>query len=290
MIGRGVNRMRQERLEFTGRGGLRLVATARGEPDAPTVLLLHGGGQTRQSWGGTAERLAASGRYAVALDMRGHGESAWCPEGRYRVADFAADLALVLERLPRPPIVVGASLGGITSLLYAEAHDMERLHGIVLVDIAARIEVEGARRISEWMLAHPDGFESLEAVAEAIAAYTPHRKRKPDFESLKRVVRRYPDGRYRWHWDPRFMSKTGPAEVADSARLLRAAGTLRVPTLLVRGRESDVISLDGVREFRDAVPHAEFVDVSGAGHMLAGDRNDAFTDAVQDFLERHDSV
>ncbi len=290
MIGQGVNRMREETLEFTGRGGLRLVATARGEPDAPTVMLLHGGGQTRQSWGQTAERLAASCRYAVALDMRGHGESAWCPEGRYRVADFAADLALVLERLPRPPIVVGASLGGITSLLYAEAHDMERLRGIVLVDIATRIEVEGARRISEWMLAYPDGFDSLKAVAEAIAAYTPHRKRKPDFESLKRVVRRHPDGRYRWHWDPRFMSETGPAEVADRARLLRAAGTLRVPTLLVRGRESDVISLDGVREFRDTVSHAEFVDVSGAGHMVAGDRNDAFTDAVQDFLERHDPV
>ncbi len=282
--------VREETLEFTGRGGLRLVATARGEPDAPTVLLLHGGGQTRQSWGGTAECLAASGRYAVALDMRGHGESGWCPEGRYRVADFAADLALVLERLARPPIVVGASLGGITSLLYAEAHDMERLRGIVLVDIAARIEVEGARRISEWMLAHPDGFESLQAVADAIAAYTPQRKRRSDLESLKRVVRRHPDGRYRWHWDPRFMSETGPAEVADRARLLRAAGTLRVPTLLVRGRESDVISLDGVREFRDTVSHAEFVDVSGAGHMVAGDRNDAFTDAVQDFLERHDPV
>ncbi len=140
------------------------------------------------------------------------------------------------------------------------------------------------------MLAYPDGFESLKAVADAIAAYTPHRERKPDLESVKRVVRRHPNGRYRWHWDPRFMSETGPAEVADRARLLRAAGTLRVPTLLVRGRESDVISLEGVREFRDTVPHAEFVDVSGAGHMVAGDRNDAFTDAVQDFLERHDPV
>jgi non-heme chloroperoxidase len=107
---------------------------------------------------------------------------------------------------------------------------------------------------------------------------------------LRRVVREHPDGRYRWHWDPRFMSETGPAEVADHARLMRAAGTLKVPTLLVRGRESDVISLEGVREFQEAAPHAEFVDVSGAGHMVAGDRNDAFTEAVQAFLDRHDPV
>jgi pimeloyl-ACP methyl ester carboxylesterase len=282
--------MREERLEFKGHDGLLLVATACGEEGAPAVLLLHGGGQTRQSWGGTALRLAASGRYAVTLDLRGHGESDWCPDGGYRVADFAADLERVLERLPRRPVVVGASLGGATSLIYSETHDMELLRGIVLVDIAARIEVEGARRISDWMLAHSDGFESLEAVAAAIASYTPQRKRAPDLDSLRRVVRRHPDGRYRWHWDPRFMSETGPAEVVDNERLLRAAGKLEVPTLLVRGRESDVISLDGVREFQSVAPHAEFVDVSGAGHMVAGDRNDAFTEAVQEFLERHDPI
>ena len=86
------------------------------------------------------------------------------------------------------------------------------------------------------------------------------------------------------------MGENGPAEVANRELLLHAAGTLRVPTLLVRGRESDVISLEGVQEFRDTVPHAEFVDVSGAGHMVAGDRNDAFTDAVKDFLDRHDPL
>ena len=282
--------MREETLEFSGSDGLRLVATARGQDDGPIVLLLHGGGQTRQSWGGTAERLAESGRYAVTLDMRGHGESDWCPDGRYRVADFRDDLALVLANLPRPAMVVGASLGGITSLLYAESCDMSRVQGVVLVDIAARVESEGARRIGTWMVSTSDGFDSLEEVAAAIQAYTPQRKRTWTQESLLRVVREHPDGRYRWHWDPKFMSEGGPREVADHERLHRAAATLAVPTLLVRGRESDVISVDGVREFQEVVPHAEFVDVSGAGHMVAGDRNDAFTSAVLGFLDRHDPV
>ena len=280
----------EEILELTGRDGLRLVATARGEANAPTVLLLHGGGQTRQSWGGTAERLARAGRYAVTLDMRGHGESAWCPDGRYRVADFRDDLALVLSHLPGPAVVVGASLGGITALLYAESCDMSRVRGVVLVDIAARLESEGARRIGTWMVSTSAGFDSLEDVAAAIEAYTPQRKRSWTRESLLRVVRQHPDGRYRWHWDPKFMGEGGPREVADAEHLQRAAATLKVPTLLVRGRESDVISHQGVREFREVVPHAEFVDVSGAGHMVAGDRNDAFTQAVADFLERHDPV
>jgi pimeloyl-ACP methyl ester carboxylesterase len=267
--------MQTETIEFTGSGGMRLVATAHGDPGAPIALLLHGGGQTRQSWGGTAGHLAKLGRFAITLDMRGHGESDWCPDGRYRVANFRDDLDAVLAQLPGPASIVGASLGGITSLLYAESCDMSRVRSVVLVDIATRLETEGARRIGEWMVSTSDGFDSLEDVAAAIQAYTPQRKRTWTRESLLRVVREHPDGRYRWHWDPKFMGAGGPAEVADPERLHRAAETLSVPTLLVRGRESDVISLEGVREFREAVPHAEFVDVSGAGHMVAGlDRND----------------
>lgn len=266
--------------------GLRLVGTAWGPASGPPVLMLHGGGQTRHSWSGAARRLAASGRRVVALDLRGHGESDWCPRGRYNVADFAGDLHSVLDSFDQPPTVVGASLGGVTALLHGELYGNDRLSGVVLVDIVARIEQEGARRIMDWMLTHPDGFESLEAVADAISAYAPRRKRDRRLEGVERVVRRGDDGRYRWHWDPKFLSEGGPIEVVDRERLLAAARLLRVPTLVVRGRESDVISMEGVYEFIAAVPHAEFTDVLGAGHMVAGDRNDAFAAAVQDFLDR----
>jgi pimeloyl-ACP methyl ester carboxylesterase len=266
---------------------IRLVATGIGRKDDPPVLLLHGGGQTRQSWLGTARRLAAARRYAVALDMRGHGESTWAPSGEYRVANFAGDLLRVIEEFDRPPVVVGASLGGITALLFTELYDESLLGGVVLVDIAATLELEGAKRIGEWMLAYRDGFANLEEVADAIAEYTPQRKRTRNLAGLERVVRQGEDGRYRWHWDPRFLGEQGPAEVADRPRLLSAAKALRVPTLLVRGRESDVISPEGVAEFLEAAPHSEYADVSGAGHMVAGDRNDAFTTAVETFLDRH---
>lgn len=154
-------------------------------------------------------------------------------------------------------------------------------------DIAATLEIEGARRIAEFMISRSDGFDSLLEVADAIAEYTPQRRRPRNLASLERVVRRGEDDRYRWYWDPRFLGDQGPAEVPDRPRLLHAARELRVPTLLVRGRESDVISPEGAAEFLEAARHAEFVDVSGAGHRVAGDRNDAFSEAVELFLDPH---
>ena len=274
-------------LRLLSRDGLRLVADARGEPSAAPVLLLHGGGQTRHAWGSTAELLARHGRYTLALDMRGHGESDWSAERRYRVSDFADDIFAVIETLERPPVVVGASLGGMAALLGIGEAERPRVAGIVLVDISTRIDPAGADRIRGWMLSRPDGFADLEEVADAIAEYTRNRQRPRNPEGLAKNVRLGPDGRYRWHWDPGFLAgDAGPSEIGDHARLLRAARRLEVPALLVRGRESDVISPEHAREFVETAPDAEFVDVAGAGHMVAGDRNDAFSAAVLDFLER----
>lgn len=280
--------MNPQRLEFETSDALKLVADARGDPAAPAVLFLHGGGQTRHSWGGTAEALARDGRYTVTLDMRGHGESGWSAERHYRVSDFARDMLEVIDlAFSRPPAIVGASLGGITALLgVGEGTDLAPAAGVVLVDISTRIEREGADRISSWMQSRPDGFASLEEVADAVAEYTQNRSRKRNPKGLEKNVRLGADGRYRWHWDPGFMNGEGPSEISDHPRMIRAAQRLDVPALLVRGRLSDVISPEGAQEFVDAAPRAEFVDVSGAGHMVAGDRNDAFTDAVRGFLDR----
>jgi len=279
--------MKAQRLLLAGTDGLQLVGDARGDPEAPSVLFLHGGGQTRHSWGATAELLARRGRYTLALDLRGHGESDWSAQRRYAVSDFAADMFEVIATLAQPPVVVGASLGGLAALLgVGEAHE-PRVRGVVLVDVSTSLDQAGTQRIKDWMLSRPDGFASLDEVADAVAEYTRNRTRRRNLEGLEKNVRLGPDGRYRWHWDPHFMSTGhGPGEASDRERLLRAAGRLRVPALLVRGQQSDVISPEHAREFLLAAPDAEFVDVAGAGHMVAGDRNDAFGAAVCDFLER----
>lgn len=274
---------------FEGSRGIVLRADAYGQPDHPPVLLLHGGGQTRHAWSGTAHELARAGWYAVAVDLRGHGESEWSEDGDYTHDDFAADTTALARSFEQAPVLVGASLGGLSSLLaLGEARDESLASALVLVDIATRMEFDGAARIIDFMKARPEGFASLDEAADAVAKYNPHRKRPSDLSGLEKNLRRGGDGRYRWHWDPQFLA--GPKNTASLTsltfeRLDDAARSLTLPTLLVRGRMSDLLSEAGAREFLEVVPHAKFVDVSGAGHMVAGDRNDAFSRSVVSFLE-----
>lgn len=270
---------------FEGSGGVTLRGDAWGPDDGPPTLLLHGGGQTRHSWSGTGRTLGEAGRRAISLDLRGHGDSDWSPDGEYGIDPFVADLVEVARGFDRPPALVGASLGGITALLAEGEAEGTLASAVVLVDVTPRLEPEGVGRIIEFMTGRPEGYASVEEAADAVAAYRRHRSRPSDFSGLLKNLRQGEDGRWRWHWDPAFISpqrQTG--HVHQPERLVAAARALRVPTLLVRGRQSDVVSREGADEFLSAAPHAHFVDVSGAGHMVAGDRNDAFTEAVVRFL------
>ena len=139
------------------------------------------------------------------------------------------------------------------------------------------------------MLGTLDGFASLEEVADAVAAYNPHRPRPTDLSGLRKNVRLRDDGRWYWHWDPAFLlggRRDEPRSVRNEDRLEDAARAITVPTLLVRGRQSDVLSEAGAWHLVELVPHSRYVDVGGAGHMVAGDRNDAFNDAVVEFLRQ----
>jgi non-heme chloroperoxidase len=271
-------------MRLEGRDGLVLAADAYGDPEHPPVLLLHGGGQTRFAWGGTAQQLAAGGWHAISMDLRGHGESAWSPEKDYSTDAFVDDVRAVAEQLAAPPVLVGASLGGIASLLAEGESHPALAAALVLVDIAPRIEFSGAVRIIQFMQGKPEGFASIEEAADAVAAYLPHRRRPSDLSGLAKNLRRTESGRYRWHWDPAFLEPGhGPRPGQDTERMRTAARRLTVPTLLVRGRLSDLLSEEGARDFLALVPHARFADVSDAGHMVAGDRNDRFTAAVLAF-------
>ena len=135
---------------FQGAHCNRLVATEMGAGDR-TVLLLHGSGQTRYAWSRTARRLAEAGWRAITLDQRGHGDSAWVPDGAYTFSDFAADAAAVAGRIAAEhrdvrPIAIGASLGGIAALL-ALGQDDRAFAGLVLVDIVPRMDPGGAAHI-----------------------------------------------------------------------------------------------------------------------------------------------
>ena len=192
--------------DLIGANGVRLRADAFGDAADPPVLLLHGGGQTRHAWGTTPRVLAERGWYAVRLDLRGHGESAWPDDADYRLDAFAGDVVAVARELSAPPAMVGASLGGMSAMLAIGESQTPIARALVLVDVAPTIEKEGVARIGEFMGKNlEEGFGSLEEVADAIAEYNPHRPRPDDLSGLKKNVRLRDDGRWVWHWDPRFM-------------------------------------------------------------------------------------
>ncbi|MCC6946428.1 MAG: alpha/beta fold hydrolase [Bradyrhizobiaceae bacterium] len=280
---------------FTGAAGNRLVGDRYGK-GARVAFLLHGGGQTRHAFAGTAEALAQAGWTAITIDQRGHGDSDWIAGGFYSVFDFAADAVCVAAALTKEfgasPVVIGASLGGMAALIAegeaAKQHLPPRFSAIVLVDVTPRIDLEGAAKIRGFMRGRVrEGFASIDEAADAVAEYLPHRPRPSSTEGLRKNLRLHPDGRWRWHWDPNFFDGPHPISSehnAQEAARVEAARTLRIPALLVRGGSSELVREEHAREFLELAPHAKFVDVAGARHMVAGDRNDVFSAAILDFL------
>lgn len=272
------------------RSGLRLVGDRWSpEPDEVggrgTAILLHGGGQRRYSWRATGQRLAREGWTAIALDARGHGDSDWSPDGDYSVDALVGDLAAVVESLGEPAVLVGASMGGTTALVgQGERGDLAK--ALVLVDIVPKVEQAGAERITAFMAGAPGGFASLEEAADAVAAYNPHRPRPRNPDGLRRNLRQGSDGRWYWHWDPATLrAGDEPSRAAGYQRARAAAARITVPTLLVRGAYSDIVSDEGVTELLELIPGSRYIKVSAAGHMVAGDDNDVFTGRLSEFLD-----
>jgi non-heme chloroperoxidase len=273
--------------KFTGLDGIGLQASVHGRPTDRPVLLLHGGGQTRHAWRDAAIKLAEQNFYAIALDARGHGDSEWASDGNYHFDAFAGDLLAVINTLPQRPALVGASLGGLTALLTLGENAATLASALVLVDIVPKLDLQGAQKITAFMSAHPDGFATLEQAADAIETYMPQRNRPRNLQGLSKNLRRRDDGRFYWHWDPKFLTrKPGMDPTTLFARISTAAEKIRIPTLLIRGELSEIVSDAGVEDFRKLMPAAEYVNLQGAGHMVAGDKNNAFNAAVIEFLRR----
>jgi len=286
-----------------------------------TLFFLHGGGQTRHSWNSSAAVLAQRGLVCVTLDGKGHGDSYWDPRDPtvgYSHAACAQDLESLVAAMDvdySKTFLVGASFGGLTMLNCPAL--LNQCAGAILVDTVIQLDESGVTRIMSFMLENIDeGFASVEEAAEAVSAYQPHRKREVTprvLESLKKNLRQREDGRWRWHWDPNFLKSSScddldaaeignlykkmnanDASIADSVpmtarlKMEEAARQLKVPVLLVRGKMSDVVTLDGVQHLYSLIPHLDFVDVQDASHMVAGDSNEPFLAVVADFIARHD--
>ena len=273
---------------FKGHQDIKIAADVWGSNNQELVILLHGGGQTRHAWGDTGKKLAEAGYHSVALDLRGHGDSEWHADGDYSIRAYKDDLVSIINEIGKPARLVGASLGGMASLLLAGDEINSNLcTALIMVDIGIYPDPVGSDRIVSFMLSGEGGFNSLEDVAKSISDYLPHRKKPKDLEGLKKNLRLKDDGRYYWHWDPRFIRRRPDSQDREGYfdLQLKAAEKVTIPTLLIRGALSDVVTMEDVDYFLSMISHAKFVEIEKAAHMIAGDRNDIFAEEAIKFLK-----
>jgi flavin reductase (DIM6/NTAB) family NADH-FMN oxidoreductase RutF/pimeloyl-ACP methyl ester carboxylesterase len=270
-----------------GAGGIRLAVDAVGDPQNPCVLLLPGFGQTRGAWASVAKALGAAGRYAVTVDLRGHGDSDWSPDRAYALGDIVQDVLAILKQLPDRPAIVGASIGGLAALAAIGESERSLASALVLVDAAPRMSRLGMDRSTLLMTRDAEGFGSVQEAAQVLAELSDTTTEAIDLAELREHLRRADDGRYRWHLDPAYKGfEIGPeGRLAAQQRFMAAAQMIDLPTLLVRGQHSDIVDQHSVDAFKALVPHADVAEIPGAGNVMIGRRNDAFDIAVLEFLE-----
>jgi esterase len=229
--------------KFLTLSGLRLHYLEWGDAEAPAVVCVHGYTSSAEAFNAPARHFSDRLRI-IAMDVRGHGESAWSPEGAYRYAHQAADLAALVDRLELPRFVlIGTSMGGIIAMAYAAEHGA-RLKGLVVNDIGPDAE-PGSQRITGLVRARPEAFASLEAAMEYRRQASPilaGRSLEDQRELALGVLRQRPDGGWGWKMDPAYIEqrvKNGPA---PRPLLWPALAALPCPALVVWGADSDVLS------------------------------------------------
>jgi pimeloyl-ACP methyl ester carboxylesterase len=269
----------------TNVGGLKLHYQEWGQADAPTILMVHGFGVSGHMFDEFAGRMAD--RYhLIALDQRGHGDSDWSEEGDYSRDAFVNDLegfraALGLERF----VLIGHSMGGLNAVSYTVAHP-EHVSALVLVDVGPESAKEGVDNIVRFTQG-PDQLD-FEEFVELAHRFNPRRSIENIRERMRHRLRPLPDGKWTWKFDSRFRDPSRPLRIGSDLtgdQIWQLYRDVRPPTLLVRGGESDVLVADVAERCVREMRRARLVTVPGAGHSVPGDAPDAFTEAVNGFIE-----
>ncbi|WP_277188581.1 alpha/beta fold hydrolase [Caballeronia sp. BR00000012568055] len=251
--------------------GVLLAGDSWGDPKGIPVILLHGAGQTRHSWSATGRMLGEAGFFAVSFDARGHGDSGWPADANYSQVAMVRDLESIASSFGMVrPVLVGAATGGATSLLaVGEGYVDARV--LILVNIAPQTEAAGVARIQSSLRRCFGQDEARDRAAHSETA---------------RILRLDDKQHHRWRWDPHFVA--WPRDMGRRRqRLCASARKLTLPTLLMRGEYSDVVSETGVAEFLRLCPHADYVTLPNVGHANAFEGNDVFCEEAVRYIVSH---
>jgi pimeloyl-ACP methyl ester carboxylesterase len=269
-------------LRIAGADSVTIAADAFGSPEDAPIIFMHGGGQSRSAWRGAARRLATQGWRALTIDLRGHGDSDWAPDGNYSFDRYTADIEALVAWLGAPAVLVGASLGGHAALM-AAASRPQLVRGLALADVTPWVDEDHADGIRAAMRLTAEGFDSLEEAAATVDRLRGTAPRgRP--EGLRPFVRQGEDGRLYWLWDPRFLQDRFVRHGGEGGMFAAAASRLEVPTLLMRAEYSNIVDPAHVERFKEVLPALRYVEIKGVGHMVTGDANDAYAEALIGFV------
>jgi pimeloyl-ACP methyl ester carboxylesterase len=254
-----------------------------GAPDAPPIVLLHGGHQSAHSWDLVSLHLAQ--RYRVlALDQRGHGDSEWVRDVAYSNHEMALDAeafiaALGLDRV----ILVGHSMGGRNAMLLTR-RDATRLRALMVVDVGPEVSDRG-RQVIAGFVRDNEEFDDLEHFVRNVQTYDPYRSREHIERTVKYNMLQRADGKFVSKCDatPRrlgLVRGSGPLENIT----LEEARAFNLPVLVVRGANSRILEPDAAERLRDALPHGSLVTVPDCGHNVHGQNTTGFIAALSGFL------
>ncbi len=245
------------------------------------IVLVHGSRLHAHVWNDFGHRFKDR-FHIVAIDQRGHGDSGWCARSRYDLEDFYQDLRAVVEArgLTRFTLI-GHSLGGRVSMLYASRHHQE-LERLVLVDITPGRPAAASPNADISRITETPGPRDFESEAHATAYLGKLLSRAPAHlieESVRFGMRQTAEGRYTWKYDPALL-KRAPAAVD----LWAMVKSIQTPTLLQYGSHSKVVSPELAERLRQTMPQCTVERIDNAGHALFTDQPDAFAASVERFV------
>jgi pimeloyl-ACP methyl ester carboxylesterase len=262
------------------RDGRRLSALVWGDR-APELVLLHGGAQNAHTWDTVALAL---NRPLVAVDLPGHGHSDHRDDGPFGPRQNAEDVAVALHELaPDAPMIVGMSLGGLTSLALS-SHAPELVRRLALVDVTPGVDRDKAAPIAQF-IAGPESFESFDEILARTIEFNPTRSESSLRRGVLHNAVEREDGRWVWRYQrPRMLEQSDMEIPADFATLWDDLELLQVPLMLARGDAAGTVVDDAdVDEVLRRQPQARIEVVEGAGHSIQGDRPIELARLLADF-------
>ncbi len=263
--------------------GLKLNYLDWGNEGAPDMVLVHGLRGHRHSWDDFSS-LVCKDFHVMALDQRGRGESDWAPDGDYSTDAYVADLAGFSEALGLSKFtLVGHSMGGRNSMTFGGKFP-EKLDKLVVVDVGPESDPRGGARIAREIINVPEEFDSFETVVEYMNKQNRFASDRVMRRRLTYATKELPNGKIGWRYDLAIREARRQGISSPQEDLWPALSRITCPTLVVRGAETDLLTLEVAQRMIETFAHGQLVEIPNAGHMVFEDNPDDFNAAVTRFL------